>query len=151
MLARAPFNSPDIQYHRIGKEAVDIPRPVKLILQTAGDAKWILRNQKKFCSCSIRCASDKTQAQLQRILPIAQRLEERRKEGEQNIAIKYVRGILSIIKTKATHQDDRTNAPTAPSTNNSSDFTTPTAIPLEQEPSDEGCLLLAYKSDVLPE
>ncbi|KAJ8684510.1 hypothetical protein QAD02_020302 [Eretmocerus hayati] len=43
MLARAPFNPQDIQYYRIGKEAVDKPRPVKLILQTASDGFCVTR------------------------------------------------------------------------------------------------------------
>ncbi|KAJ8665944.1 hypothetical protein QAD02_007606 [Eretmocerus hayati] len=97
MLANAPFQLNNIQYHRIGKTTGDKCRPLKLKLDSLDDAKWMLINQRKFCPDSIRCSNDKTLMQQQVIHNVLNELEDRRKSGENNLLLKYVKGVPTII------------------------------------------------------
>lgn len=89
---------------RLGKyneNNISKPRPIKVILRSSLEAFTVLRSQAKLRSSSdwtnIRCASDRTLQQREHMTSLRNELQRRRNNGEDNIIIKYVRGIPNII------------------------------------------------------
>lgn len=79
------------------------PRPLKVILRNSLEALTVLRSQAKLRSSSdwtnIRCASDRTLKQREHMSSLRNELQRRRNNGEDNIIIKYIKGIPNIICT----------------------------------------------------
>jgi hypothetical protein len=67
-------------------------------------AKEVLRNKNKLINSdlprSISISDDKTSKQLEYLKNLRTELQLRRDNGEDNITIKYVKGIPSIIESK---------------------------------------------------
>lgn len=82
---------------RLGKPNSNKPRPIKIILKSRESALEILRSQKKLMNSKIRIKSDLTPMQREYLRSLGEQLEERRKKGERDITIKYVRGVPKII------------------------------------------------------
>jgi hypothetical protein len=89
---------------RIGKPNSPNTRPLKVSLSNDLIAKEILRNKNKLINSdlprSISISDDKTPKQLEYLKNLRTELQLRRDNGEDNIIIKYVKGIPSIIESK---------------------------------------------------
>jgi hypothetical protein len=89
---------------RIGKPNSPNTRPLKVSLSNDLIAKEVLRNKNKLINSdlprSISISDDKTPKQLEYLKNLRTELQLRRDNGEDNITIKYVKGIPSIIESK---------------------------------------------------
>lgn len=92
---------------RLGKsneKETSKPRPLKVILRSSLEAFTVLRSQAKLRSSpdwtNIRCASDRTQKQREHITFIRNEFQRRKNNGEDNIKIKYIKGMPNIVNTK---------------------------------------------------
>jgi hypothetical protein len=89
---------------RIGKPNSPNTRPLKVSLSNDLIAKEVLRNKNKLInsdlSRSISISDDKTPKQLEYLKNLRTELQLRRDNGEDNITIKYMKGIPSIIESK---------------------------------------------------
>jgi hypothetical protein len=80
-------------------------RPIKAIFSSAGDAFDILKNKKHILSCLpptnmiIGISSDRTLFQRDQMKKLREKLAARQSSGEQNLTIKFVKGIPSIVNT----------------------------------------------------
>lgn len=88
---------------RLGKPT-DRYRQVKIKFSNADETLLVLRSQNKLKQDNtwkeLQFASDWTQKQREFMSSLRNELEQRRKEGEDNIIIKYIRDISSIISQK---------------------------------------------------
>lgn len=75
--------------YRLGKKN-DRIRPVKVMLDHAENVINILKKKRNLKNITVRIASDQT--------PVKAELEERKLRGEQDIFIRYVKGVPQIIK-----------------------------------------------------
>jgi hypothetical protein len=89
---------------RIGKPNSSNTRPLKVSLSNDLIAKEVQRNKNKLINSdlprSISISDDKTPKQLEYLKNLRTELQLRRENGEDNITIKYVKGIPSIIESK---------------------------------------------------
>jgi hypothetical protein len=89
---------------RIGKPNSSNTRLLKVSLSNDLIAKEVLRNKNKLINSdlprSISISDDKTPKQLEYLKNLRTELQLRRDNGEDNITIKYVKGIPSIIESK---------------------------------------------------
>jgi hypothetical protein len=89
---------------RIGKPNSSNTRLLKVSLSNDLIAKEVLRNKNKLINSdlprSISISDDKTPKQLEYLKNLRTELQLRRDNGEDNITIKYVKGISSIIESK---------------------------------------------------
>ncbi|KAJ8672016.1 hypothetical protein QAD02_003275 [Eretmocerus hayati] len=97
IFADAPLEMNEVQYTRIGKPADNKSRPVKLMLKTVEQARWVLKNQRDICPEYIRCSNDKTCLQQQQLHTVMNGLEERNKNGKNEFVIKYIKNVPTVI------------------------------------------------------
>ncbi|XP_050064599.1 uncharacterized protein LOC126553488 [Aphis gossypii] len=93
-------------FFRLGKtksNTPDKPRPVKILLSSQSDVFNILRTQKNLKTTTkwsnVRFSSDRTTKQREEMGILRRTLQQRRDNGEQNIIIKYIKGIPKIVNT----------------------------------------------------
>lgn len=82
---------------RIGKYKPDISRSVKVCFETEDIAKLILRNKSKVKNSTVYIFSDQTPFQQARFRKLKEELSLRTSKGEENLTIKYVKGIPQIV------------------------------------------------------
>jgi hypothetical protein len=94
-----------IKVIRLGKSYhSDKHRPINAIFSTAGDAFDILKNKKLLLSrlpptkTNIGISSDRTQFQREQMKQLRDQLATRNASGEQNLTIKFIKGLPTIIK-----------------------------------------------------
>lgn len=75
------------------------PRPIKVIFSEKQSAVTILRNGKKLPS-GMSAKNDMTPYQRDYLIKLRQELEERTKQGETELTIKYINNNPKILKTK---------------------------------------------------
>lgn len=99
-------NIGDFKFSRLGRTKSTIhdrPRPIKIRLTEQSDVFSILRAQKILKNSTkwsnIHFSSDKTTKQRNEMANLRNTLQNRREKGEQNLIIKYVKGIPKIINT----------------------------------------------------
>lgn len=92
------ISSMDVKVVRIGKMDATKVRPVKVIFKTKNDAMNVLRNKKKITKFNL--AADRTKAQQKILQQVQAEFEERESNGEENITIKYVGGVPTIVEVK---------------------------------------------------
>lgn len=97
-------NIENFSFNRLGKPTslqADKPRPIKIKLRDQSDVFYLLRSQKQLQSSStwkeIRLSSDRTMMQREHMSNLRKELQQRREKGENNIIIKYIKGIPKII------------------------------------------------------
>lgn len=85
---------------RVGKENKNGARSLKVIFSSPDDALYILKNKKKLKNRKpkIYIDADLTPRQMEKIKKLQDELRIRRNDGEQNIFIKYVKGVPQIAK-----------------------------------------------------
>jgi len=81
----------------------DKPRPVKILLSSQSDVFNILRTQKNLKTTAnwsnVRFSSNRITKQREEMGILRKTLQQRRDNGEQNIIIKYIKGIPKIVNT----------------------------------------------------
>lgn len=82
---------------RLGKRREGHSRPIKIVLDSAEDARYLLAHGRD--RTDVRLKSDETPLQRQFLLDLRKKLEERRQSGEQNLTIKYRNSIPTIVKS----------------------------------------------------
>lgn len=87
---------------RLGKFSNDKTRMVKVCFETPDSVLEILRNKYKLQSDTIKIFSDQTPAQKMYFKNLSEELNERRKNGENDLIIKYIKGIPKIVTRKET-------------------------------------------------
>ena len=101
----------NVKIHRLGRFSEEKIRPVKVVFPSRERALDILRHKAKLNgngnSCYIK--NDQTPAQRSYLKHILSKLEERKSSGEEDLTIKYIRGIPSIVKQQ------KPKNPTSPS------------------------------------
>ncbi|KAK5646506.1 hypothetical protein RI129_004970 [Pyrocoelia pectoralis] len=93
----------DIKVFRLGKvRNATKPRPLKIIFMNSDDAINVLRNNPKLKKINQKLVvrSDLTKIQMDHINNLRRDLQERISRGENDITIKYVRGVPRIVKVK---------------------------------------------------
>lgn len=85
---------------RLGKYSKEKSRPIKVCFASADIVKSILRNKNNIDKeiANIKCYSDQTPMQKEELLKLRAQLNERTEKGEQNLVIKYIKGIPKIIE-----------------------------------------------------
>lgn len=88
---------------KINTNSTEKLRPVKVVLQNSSEVFNILRLQVNLRTSSewgyIRCASDRTLKQQEHMTSLRNELQRRRNNNENNLTIKYIKGIPTIINT----------------------------------------------------
>jgi hypothetical protein len=97
----------DIHYthiSRVGIKDASKPRPLKITFSNRNDAFQVFSNQKKLKSnptwSHLHFASDRTKMQRDFMSKLRQELLHRRSNGEDDLIIKYFKGIPTITKSK---------------------------------------------------
>lgn len=97
----ADINLDEVKVIRLGKNADGKVRPLKVILRNEVDALSVLRNKKKLPRTSkVSIQSDRTPMQRDYFNKIKAELTSRQDKGENDITMKYIRGIPTITKLK---------------------------------------------------
>lgn len=94
--------SPDCQEPinciRLGKFKSGSSRSLKASLISAESAKDVLRNRMKVNTNTVSIFSDKTLQQQKHIKILKEELHARQGQGEENIAIKFIKGVPKIVQ-----------------------------------------------------
>lgn len=97
----------DIHYNnisRVGIKDASKPRPLKITLPNRNDVFKIFSNQKKLKSnptwSNLHFSSDRTKMQRDLMSKLRQELLHRRSNGENDLIIKYFKGVPIITKSK---------------------------------------------------
>lgn len=83
--------------YRIGKYSPNKSRGIKICFDSEVHVKKILRD-KKALPDNIKVYSDQTRLQQQLLQDLRNELSQRQKNGENNITIKYIRGLPKIVE-----------------------------------------------------
>lgn len=102
----APDLPSDFKCHRVGRPQKDKARPLKVIFSSPEHPKLLLNNLvkddlSKVCPSfsEVALSRDRTDRERQYLKQLRQELESRIKEGEDNLTIKYINGVPSIVKS----------------------------------------------------
>lgn len=82
---------------RVGKYDPAKNRPIKVCYNSHETVKNILRNKTSFKDENIKIYSDQTPNQKKYLMDLQNQLKLRQEKGEENITIKYIRGVPKII------------------------------------------------------
>ncbi|KAL3289870.1 hypothetical protein HHI36_023260 [Cryptolaemus montrouzieri] len=85
---------------RVGKKGTK-SRPMKIVLSNSGIARTVLRNESKIMESygrDIAVSPDQTVMQRTHLKRVLGKLEQREKDGEKDLHVKFVRGIPTIMK-----------------------------------------------------
>lgn len=83
---------------RLGKYNPDKKRPIKAFFETSDIVKSILRNKSKANIDGIKIYSDQTPYQQKVMHDMKEEIKTRTDNGEENLTIKYVKGIPKIMQ-----------------------------------------------------
>lgn len=83
---------------RLGKYDGKKTRPVKVCFSTSGTAKVILKNKLNCKDKNIKIYSDQTPNQKLDMENLREELRQRKEKGENDLIIKYIKGVPKIIK-----------------------------------------------------
>lgn len=81
---------------RLGKYNGTKPRPLKIVFDSSEIAKCLLKNKSK-CRNGIKIYSDQTPSQRDYMHKLQIELKNREQNGENNLTIKYLKGVPTII------------------------------------------------------
>ncbi|KAL3286573.1 hypothetical protein HHI36_001074 [Cryptolaemus montrouzieri] len=85
---------------RVGKKGTK-PRPMKIVLSNSGIARTVLRNKSRIMESygrDISVGPDQTVMQRTHLKRVLGKLEQREKDDETDLHVKFVRGIPTIMK-----------------------------------------------------
>lgn len=92
-----------LQLYRIGSRRDDKCRPLKVVLPNESDVLLLIRNASKLKSnpqfAKVYVAFDRTRRQTEEYRVVKSQLDERTKNGEGNIRIRYIHGQPKIVKS----------------------------------------------------
>lgn len=83
---------------RLGKYKQDKNRPLKICFSSQSTATSILKNKINIKNASIKIVSDRTPYQQIHMKNVKEELTERTKNGEENLTIKYIKGMPKIVQ-----------------------------------------------------
>lgn len=89
--------------NRLGRNPSSrFPRPLKVTFSCQATARFVLRNKHKLLdnqsTKQIKIFDDKTPTQINYLNSVREELQNRSEEGEENLTIKYIRGIPEVIE-----------------------------------------------------
>lgn len=84
---------------RLGKYTPNKSRPVKVFFENTETPKHLLRNKAKLPE-NIQVYSDQTPSQKKYLQSVKEELKKRMEQGEQDLIIKYKKGIPTIVSNK---------------------------------------------------
>lgn len=91
----------EIKFHRVGKFTEGKARPIKVIFPTISDAQRILKNKNKLPNTNTWYIKyDQTAMERAYLSQVLAELEDRKKNGENNLKIKYINSVPKITKTR---------------------------------------------------
>uniref|UniRef100_A0A6P7G4K3 Uncharacterized protein LOC114334099 n=1 Tax=Diabrotica virgifera virgifera TaxID=50390 RepID=A0A6P7G4K3_DIAVI len=100
ILSAVECNATPVTFFRVGKVGDRFPRMIKMVMNNEYEAKQILRNKRKLLektkTKNVSIVDDKTPMQVNFLKELRSELETRKENGEQNLTIKYIRGIPKI-------------------------------------------------------
>lgn len=97
-IVRHTSNLEPERIYRLGKYQSDKCRHLKVCFSSPDIVKSILKNKQNLKEEKIKIFSDQTPQQQEYMAMLKQRLENRIASGEDNLCIKYIRGVPKIIK-----------------------------------------------------
>lgn len=88
---------------RLGHYSADKKRPVKVILPTKAHAVQALKCRKSIeDKTGMYMKSDQTPVQRRYLRQVVEKLENEKKEGKQNLILRYINDVPTIITKKIT-------------------------------------------------
>lgn len=85
--------------YRLGKSGSNSqPRPLKVSFDSENDARSLLRNKRFLSTHNFRARSDQTLSQRTYLRDLQAQLDDRKKQGENNLTIKYIAGTPTIVQ-----------------------------------------------------
>lgn len=107
-----PFDLDNIIVSRLGnKFSSGNIRPLKVTLPSNEHVHWIFSQRKFICKNKITISADLTRKQREFLASIVRELKTRKNNGENDIFIKYIRGVPTIVKDKSFSKDNKTPSP----------------------------------------
>ncbi|CAG9762669.1 unnamed protein product [Ceutorhynchus assimilis] len=100
--------SPKLTF-RFGKANTG-PKPLKVIFSSSSDAMEVLKAKSRLTSPqykSVTMKSDLTPRQVQHLSTLRKELQKRTDEGEDNLTIKYIRGVPRIVSLRSDGKRER--------------------------------------------
>lgn len=91
------INKDGIKQFRLGKAEPGKNRPIKIILNSPEDAKYVLKNKYNITVPNIRIYSDQTKAQLQYLRKVKADLQVLIEKGDVNKTIKFFKNKPTIV------------------------------------------------------
>lgn len=100
-----PFDLNSIIVSRMGNKFVaEKPRPIKVSLPLSEHVHWVLKNKKHICKdVNISITTDSTVKQREFRSSVLGVMNDRKKNGEEGLFIKYVRGVPTIASNSASN------------------------------------------------
>lgn len=93
----------EVKVTRLGRYDEQKIRPIKVTFPTKSDALSVLRKKSKLSDeGSVYIKSDQTVCQRNYLKTVVAELENRTKQGEQNLKIRYIGGVPKIVKVRTT-------------------------------------------------
>lgn len=93
--------SEPIKIIRVGKYKQNVNRPVKVFFESEETVKFILRNKTKVSNDAIKMFADQTPYQQIQYKNLKDELNQRTSNGEENLRIKYIKGVPKILNIPA--------------------------------------------------
>ncbi|CAH2086216.1 unnamed protein product [Euphydryas editha] len=93
-----------IKCMRLGKYVPNKNRPIKVYFSNSETPKQLLRHKRNLPQ-NIQMYNDQTPKQKQYIQSLKNELQTRQESGEQDLIIKYIKGMPTIIKNKITQKN----------------------------------------------
>lgn len=96
------ISSEAIKARRLGSGKNGKPAPLKVQLRSRDDVFAVLKNKRKLreLDVSVRITTDNTPIQMDQQRKILQQISERKKNGEEGLYMRYVKGNPTIAKSK---------------------------------------------------
>lgn len=88
---------------RVGKVGGNRPRPLKAVFSNSQIVRQALKSKAKLYSTDFRISQDQTRMQQDQFRSARAELKDREDKGEQNLTIKYIKGIPKIVKKDITN------------------------------------------------
>lgn len=94
----------NLKAYRLGKYDPNKNRPIKVIFNSAEDAKYVLKNKINIKVPSIRIYGDQTRAQREYYLFVKQKLQDIIDNGDDTKTIRYINNKPTIVNKKYSQQ-----------------------------------------------
>jgi hypothetical protein len=104
-----PITQGILRVQRLGQRQDNKIRPIKVTFENGDDAKNLLFRRKKFPP-SIKIKQDHTIMQRNYLRELWNEVENRRRNGEANLSVKFINGTPKIVANKMTARESNTTS-----------------------------------------